>query len=126
MSDLLQTGAAWLATRKRQFASHEVTYIRSGSSLTILAEVGRTSVPQQVDDGGILEFRSRDYLLAAADLVFGGQQVEPQEGDLITEEINEKTCTFQVIPLDGGGCFELVDGFGYRFRVHTKMMETLG
>jgi hypothetical protein len=118
MSDMLQTGAAWLKDKLQGFAAHDVTYTRPGAgSVTVKATVGQ-QVYRSVDPdtGRTVLFRSdRDFILDPAKLVIGGNAVTPAEGDRILDGAD----TFEAIPLNGEPCSRPTDGFGKLVRVHT-------
>jgi hypothetical protein len=89
MGDLLAQGAAWLEQQRTKHLATSVTYVRGALSVEVAATIGRTKV--EADDGHVVrvEFTDRDFLILAADLVLGGQVVEPARGDLIREGSRE-------------------------------------
>jgi hypothetical protein len=118
MVDLLQQASAWLADRRAAFLSRSVVYSRSEDSVAVQAGVGKTTF--EIDDGYGLAttWESRDYLIAAADLVLAGEVVKPQRGDRIA---------------DGGKVYEVMapgkedvcrpsDPYGVTWRIHTKQV----
>jgi hypothetical protein len=117
MTDLLQTGAAFLAAKLKSDASHEVTYARGAASVAVYATVG-TSEHQNTDDDGVTEIVvTRDYLVTPADLVIAGSAVEPRPGDRITETIAGASETFEVMRTGTQPCFVRT---GNQWRIFTK------
>lgn len=121
MGDLLQTGATWLETQRRAHIAHAVTYARGEDTVTVLATVGRTDA--DVSDGAtITALRSRDYLIAAADLELDGEAITPQAGDQVRETIGGDVQTFEVQLVAGSPCWEYSDPNRTVFRVHTRLI----
>lgn len=83
MPDMLATASSWLATVHKAAAGQSVTYQRQSDTVTLTAVVGG-SAGASVDAGGVAySVNTVDFLIAAADLVLGGQEIEPQRGDRI-------------------------------------------
>lgn len=67
-----------------------------------------------------VEVTLRDYILPAASLVIGGQQVEPRQGSRVVEGDD----VFEINPPDDGtSAIELQPG-GYEWVVHTKLVAS--
>jgi hypothetical protein len=113
---MLQTGMAWLDGMRQAHLSRPVTYARGGDSVELAATVGRTVF--EIDDGysGIEKWESRDYLVAAAELVLGGQTVAPQRGDRITDAGQ----VYEVLAPGKEDVYRPADPYGVTLRVHTK------
>jgi hypothetical protein len=126
VADLLQQASDWLETKRTQYASHVVTYVRGERSVELLATIGKTTF--EVDDGyGVLvRNESRDFLILAADLILGGQQEEPQRGDQIRETQNQHVFVYEVSAPDKTHCWRYSDAFRKTFRIHTKQIEQQG
>lgn len=126
MTDVLQTGTTWLASQLSSYASHEVTYVRGADSVAISASFGRTEMEIDGAAGQIrLSHTDRDFIIAAADLVLSGSQVEPQEGDEIQEIVNGITHTYEVMSPDGmEEVFRYCDASRVMLRIHTKLVAT--
>lgn len=120
MSDRLRTGAAYLAGRRKAYAATQVTYCRGDDSVAVYATVERTEWDIQRSDGSVLQSRSRDYLIAAADLVLDSELVKPQPGDTIQEIIGEETVVFTVTPMGDEQAARHSDPYGLTWRIHTK------
>jgi hypothetical protein len=120
MGDMLQQAADWLAGMRKQHMAREVTYARGQVSVQLLAAVGQTVF--EVDSGLPVAQRweSRDFLVAAADLVLGGEPVEPQRGDRITDG----GVVYEVLAPGNEDCFRKSDPYGVTLRIHTKQVAT--
>lgn len=118
MSDLLASGAAWLAGKLASHAATSITYRRGASSVSIFASFGRTVFEVVGNDNAVTRFTSRDFLFAAGDLDFGSGPVDPRRNDLVTATIAGVERTFQVLDVNGV-CFSK-DAQGVMLRVHTK------
>ena len=73
----------------------------------------------QAKTGAAVSWTSTDFLLTAADLILGGQAVEPKSGDRISRVRGSITETFEVLEPAGQKCFR-TDAQGVTIRVHTK------
>jgi hypothetical protein len=124
MPNLMQTGAAWLAAQLKAHASKTVTYRRTGETdlEDLAATIGRTEFELVTDDGHVTRFESRDFLVAAADLVLDGSVTVPQRGDRIIETIGDATLTYEVLPNASLPAFKYSDEFRNLVRIHTKLV----
>lgn len=122
MTDLLKTGAQWLADQQAAHAAHNVMYKRGAQSATLVAMAGRSEWELPDAGGPVMRAETRDFVIRVADLRLDGSAVTPQRGDLIDEPIGSVTVTFEVIA--PGGMDEppwrFTDEYGYAFRIHTK------
>jgi hypothetical protein len=123
MTDMLQTGASWLGTKLAAYASHEVTYVRDASEVTLSASFGRTEL--EVDTG--YETRmlhtDRDFIFAAATLILGGSTTLPQAGDQIKETVGNDTYTYEVMTPEGQEQpYRYCDANRVLLRVHTTLI----
>ncbi len=118
MTDLLQTGMAWLDGQRAAHLSRAVLYCRGSDCVEIPATVGRTVF--EIDDGygGIEKWESRDYLLAATELVLGGTAVVPQRGDRIIDAGQ----VYEVLAPAKEDVHRPADPYGVTLRVHTKQV----
>jgi hypothetical protein len=115
MSDLLQTGQAWLAGQLQSYVSRSVTYTRGGTSLVIQATVGRTLLKLADDYGGVvMQMTDRDYLIPPASLAALG---DPRKGDRITDGVDGYV--YEVQPYGTDPHFT-VDPQRTMLRIHCK------
>jgi hypothetical protein len=128
MTDLLRTGAAWLAAQMKANAGRVVTYCRGYATVALTATVGRTLMRvQDGRGGGYVEWTDRDYLVTAADLVMDGARTEPQRGDLIRDANDAGgTDVFEVLAPGGEPPWRYADPHGLMLRIHTKRVAVEG
>ena len=77
MSNLLQTGASWLAGQLTAHAATAVTYRRDWREVTVNATLGRIDADQGT------ERIDREIILPAASLVLTGETITPEIGDCV-------------------------------------------
>lgn len=116
MSDLLQSGLAWLAAQVAAAASQPIVYQRGAHQAPIAATFGHSEFPVETSEGTRIEHTDRDFLFAAESLVLGGVRATPQKGDRITVAGE----TFEVLPVNGQQCYRNSDPYGVMLRVFTK------
>jgi hypothetical protein len=80
MTDLLEHGAAWLATQRQRHTTRPIMYVRDAAAVELRATPGRTTFEQVSEFGIVTRLESHDWLVQAADLVLAGQRVLPQGG----------------------------------------------
>ncbi len=113
-----------LNTARQAFAS-SIVYRRGANSVAITsAGIGSTRTFIETAEAGRLEVRSRDYLIAPADLDFGDGPTEPRDGDRIEETRDGKTYTYQVVTIQGETPWRWSDPYRKQFRVHTQHVAT--
>ena len=120
MADILEQAAAFLGRMRVAHLSRTVTYQRGADSVDVAATVGKTQF--EIDSGyGVVEtFQSRDFLIAATDLVLGGEQVEPRQGDRVRETIGETVHVHEVMAPGKAPCWRWSDPYRTTLRIHTK------
>lgn len=120
MSDVLGTAAAWLHGQLRSHASRVVTYRRGSQSVELPAVVGQTTTERDDGSGMVLRSKTRDYLIAVADLAIEGQSTQPQRGDRIEESDGH---VYQVLPLGSDPEWRYSSPINTVYRVHTRLVE---
>jgi hypothetical protein len=115
MSDLLASGASWLAGQLSASASRSVRYYRAANYGVISAAVGTSRFEAQGTSGVIEQWESRDFLIKAGTLPFG----EPLRHDKIVETVNGVDVTYEVTSPRGVPVFHYGDAFRQTVRVHT-------
>jgi hypothetical protein len=115
MSDLLASGASWLAGQLAASASRSVRYYRAANYGVISAAVGTSRFESQGTSGVIEQWESRDFLVKAGTLPFG----EPLRHDKIVETVNGVDITYEVTSPRGVPVFHYGDAFRQTVRVHT-------
>ena len=124
MTNLLDTGVAWLSKKLQTHASRTVNYLRGVSTIPAIAATrGRTEYETTDDEGNVTTSHTDlDWIVDAALLVLDGSPIEPRSGDRIVETVGEVTHTYEVLPLAGLQCF-LLDATGTLYRIHTKHVD---
>ena len=97
-----------------------VTYQRGVNSVAVTAEVQLNQYEVMDHEGFSTTVTSRDYLIAAADLVISGSEIVPRAGDRIVETIRGTSHTFEVMPLGEKREYEQADKDGLYLLIHTK------
>jgi len=115
MSDLLASGAAWLAGQLAAGASRSVRYSRGADYGTVSATIGSSRFESQGTSGVIEQWESRDFIIKAGTLPFG----EPLRHDKIVETVNGVDVTYEVTSPRGVPVFHWGDAFRQTVRVHT-------
>ena len=100
-----------------------VTYTRGANSVAVTAEVQLNQYEIMDYEGLSSTITSRDYLIAAADLVLSGSEIAPRAGDRITETIRGTAQTFEVMPLGDKKEYEQADKDGLYLLIHTKRVS---
>ena len=125
MADLLEHAAGWLDGMRAQHLSRTVTYQRSDDSVEVAATIGRTVFEIDDGSGAVVQWESRDFLIAAADLVIGDRPVTlPQPGDRISETQDGKVYVYEAMAPGKEPCWRYSDPYRRTLRVHTKQVGT--
>lgn len=115
MSDLLASGASWLAGQLSASASRSARYYRAANYGVINATVGTSRFESQGTSGVLEMWESRDFVIKAGTLPFG----EPLRHDKIVETVNGVDVTYEVTSPRGVPVFHYGDAFRQTVRVHT-------
>ncbi|HBE68505.1 MAG TPA: hypothetical protein DDW52_10195 [Planctomycetaceae bacterium] len=112
---LLQNAEAYLREVRRQHLAQLVTYQRGADSVDLLATQGSTDTEN--DSGAVVvQSRSIDWILEAADLLLNETEVLPEKGDRIV--VGSRI--YEVVDLGGEPCFRWHGRDSLSLRVHTK------
>lgn len=122
MADLLEQGAAWLQEQRARHLSRTVTYLRGGDSVDLPATIGSTTFEQADEYGVIHRTESRDYLIAAADLVLADKLELPRPGDRIRETDGDQIFLYEVMAPGGEPPWRYSDAYRRTLRIHTKFV----
>ena len=120
MSNLLERGAAWLASKLTTHATQTVTYRRGTASVEVLAVIGKTEFGEGDTQDAVVTHRMRDYLILTTDLVIAGQAILPEIGDRIEEVSNGNKYVQEVLATPSGEVYRYSDSFRIQLRIHTK------
>lgn len=115
MSDLLASGAAWLADQLAAGAAKSCRYYRGVDYGVVSATIGTSRFESQGQSGVVETWESRDYMIRVGTLPFG----EPLRHDKIVETINGVDVTYEVTSPRGVPVFHYGDAFRQTVRVHT-------
>lgn len=120
---MAERGARAHIARMKAAAGVSVTYRRGAECVTLTAWLGRTGFSRSAPSpgGASLVWGDRDYFVAVADLVLGGETVTPREGDRIIEMIGGVEVTFEVEPTaTGEPAWRYSDPTRLVWRIHVK------
>lgn len=121
MADFLETGTEWLTEKLKAHASRPVVYRRGADEVTVQAIIGRTLLKLADDYGGVrMEWTDRDFLIAAEDLILGGQRTLPKRGDRILETDGSQTRMYEVLAPGNEPEWRWSDPHRKLLRIHTK------
>ena len=123
MADLLEQAAGWLDGMRAQHLSRRVVYSRGDDSVEVAATIGRTVFEIDDGSGAVVQWESRDFLIAAVDLVLAGEVVEPLPGDRIRETQDGKVYVYEVMAPGKEPCWRYSDPYRRTLRVHTKQED---
>jgi hypothetical protein len=118
MADRLDAGSAWLDGVMDEHATRTVSYGRAGATVEVHAQVGSSEFP--VESGGVeVAVQTRDYIIAAKDLVLGAVAITPERGDRIQDDSGPGG-EFEVSSPAGGHPWRWSDDAYQRiYRIHT-------
>lgn len=107
----------------RDAAGVAVTYSRGEHSVEITAVVGHTDVEMEDDRGSRMVSPTRDYLIAADELILDGSETEPEDGDRIVQVVGATRYTYELSPLMDR-CWRYSDSGGDTLRCHTLEIDS--
>lgn len=119
MTDMLRSGAAWLASQLKSSAGTLCAYKRGNNTAQFTASISRSTFESQGQSGVIETWESRDYLAKTDELPYG----EPQRGDLVIEELDGVATFYEVTAPRGVPVFHYADAFQTIIRIHTKQID---
>lgn len=119
--DFLQRGARLIERVRKDKLAHAVTYTPlGGSAIALNATTDGTDFEIVTEGGlGVVE-RSRDFLLAAEDLVVDDAVILPTVGDRIRETVDGVGVDYEVKAFGSSPHFRYDDTLNLRLRVHTR------
>jgi len=119
MTDLIQTGVAWLDVQRKAYLSRLVTYQRGLDSVSVGATLGTFEEEGFDESGSIIRTRRIDFIMTAADLILDGAVVKPIPGDRIVDG----TDTYEVMAVISGEHYRVADSSGLMVRIHTRLID---
>jgi hypothetical protein len=124
MTNLLDTGATWLADQRHKHLTKSVVYRHGDAGVVLSATIGRSEFASNAADPTIETWESRDYIVRTADITFGGQVMLPVRGDQIEETDGGVTYSYEVMAPAGQTPWRYADDFRRELRIHTKHVKT--
>lgn len=124
MGDLLRSGLSWLEEQRTKHLSRTIKYRRASDELEIQASIGRTVFEQENGSGVIERIETRDYLVLADALAFGGTITLPRTGDQIGEVNDSEVFVYEVMAPGREPAWRYSDPYRKTLRIHTKFMGT--
>lgn len=118
--NLLAQGEEWLHDQRHEHMTSAVTYSRGAEEITINATIGKTERDVFDANGTMMKVMGRDYIVQTADLVLGGEPVEPKRGDQIRETSGSQVHVYEVMSEGNHPAWRHGDRAGKTFRIHTK------
>lgn len=119
MNSLRQAIAGMQVTRK-MIVSDLITYQRGSAKVSIYATIGKTDALIDTGLSVRIENNQVDWIIAATDLVIGGDAVTPIRGDVIT---GPDGTVYEVQAPDGQTQPYNQDPTGTQLRIHTKVLS---
>lgn len=122
MSDLLQTGSAFLGERLEDYASQTASLTRgSASNASVLVTLGESEFPRASQDGLTVEDRVQDLLVNVDQYTLSSVEVEPEPGDVLTIA---GVGRFEVCSPGGTEpAWRYSDRHNTRYRIHTRLAQ---
>lgn len=122
MTDMLATGATWFESMRVQFMTVPVAYCRDTATVQAAATIGRTVFEVARDYGVFEKIESRDYIIAAGELLLNDEPVLPARGDQIRETRDGTTYVYEVMAPGNEPCWRWSDSYRRSLRIHTKQI----
>ena len=124
MTNVLAKASEWLTRMRKAHAATPVVYRRGEDAIQIDVQKVSVNVELRRGDGVVIEAQRMDWVIAVEDLVFGGQQSKPAEGDRIEQQIGSTTHTYEVMPLGTDSHCRPIGPYGNAWRIHSKLVNT--
>ncbi len=124
MTDMLQKGQEWLASKLTQHASRQVVYRRGELGAALQATIGKSMYDQDDGEGIVTRSQVRDFphrYSLVLESIIGSL---PRRGDTIVEIDGDHTFIFEVMALGGDPPWRYSDPFRLKLRIHTKQIES--
>ena len=118
--NIVQKAVKAAQDRLQQVAGTSLIYKREGAGQVTLRGVAGSSQFNSTDASGVtITYRTKDWIVPACDLVFGGQQAEPKNEDEIHERVGNKVVVYVVRRPEGGeAVYRYSDSGRSHLRIH--------
>lgn len=117
---LIENGLKWLGEQRRKADGVSITYVRGSLSCVISDAVVDIGEVQIIEGDIIRTIETREYLIAPASLVLGGDVTEPRRGDKIEEVRGSVTLRQELMDEKGMPAWDYDDPGRTLLRVRTK------
>lgn len=122
MADMQAAGAAWFESMRVKFMTVPVRYCRDTMAAEVAATIGKTVFEIARDYGIFEKVESRDYIIAAGELLLSGEPILPVRGDQIRQMRDGKTYLYEVLAPGNEPCWRWSDSYRRSLRIHTKQV----
>lgn len=121
MSNMMESGMAWLNTQRRTHLSTSISYQRGATAVEMPATFGNTIYEVVDDTGKAVKAKGVDFIISVLDLANAGFD-DPAEGDKITILTGaDAGKIYEALMLAGDHHFRPHDPHGNAVRIHTKV-----
>lgn len=122
MTNMLKTGADWLASQLQTSAAVEITYTRGATSIILDATPGATDWTAMMEYAVMNAWVSRDFIFPISELATL-ESDKPQQGDRITEVCSDGvTRSYDVLSPSGSQPYRMMGSSRVLIRVHTRLV----
>lgn len=122
MVDMLAVGAAWFESMRVKYMTAPVVYCRDAANVEVAATIGKTVFEVSREYGVFEKYISRDYIIAAGELILNEDPILPVRGDQIRETQGGKTYVYEVMAPGNEPCWRWSDSYRRSLRIHTKQV----
>lgn len=120
MTDLIEQGATWLETMRKQFTASTVVYSRGAASVPLAGTRGRSTFEDEDANGTAITVASWDWIIGTADLVLSDAATLPLPGDKITVG----GVVYEVMSNPNGqAAYGYANAFRTQLRIHTREVK---
>jgi len=119
----IEKAVARLSATVQRAAGLAVQYYQDGLLIELTAVMADVDAEVVGPDGFPVVARATDFLIPCAELLVGGEPVEPKAGDQVRVQRGGKLETYEAMRLGGDSHFEPADPYSNQWRVHTKRVS---
>jgi len=126
MIDMFASASTWFGATLKQHAARAVTItnrlVSPTLSITLPATAGVTQFDEVENDGVVVTMRSRDWLVAASDLVnLAAERVLPARGWIVTDSLDGSR--YEIYAPTGQRPWRYSDTSHQRIRIHSRDLD---
>lgn len=120
------SAAVRCALRAARALNHVQAVYRRGAAAVPIEPLKSTVEIEHVEgDGMVTVAKMTVWRLPADELVLQGEQVQPQDGDLIEEQVGATLHRYEVQPVTGEHCYDPIDPDASGFKIQTRLVKTI-